>query len=58
MQFAELVRRALLAMLALTCICTAPRTTFAEEPYKVQIDSLRKALEKYQDKPARHVRAH
>jgi len=41
MQFAKFVRGA--------CICTAPRTTIAKEPYKVQIDSLRKSLEKYQD---------
>ena len=49
MQFAKFVRGALLPMLAFLCICTAPRTTIAEEPYKVQIDSLRKSLEKYQD---------
>src|SRR5262249_7729599 len=48
MQFAKFVRGALLPMLAFLCICTAPRTTIAEEPYKVQIDSLRKSLEKYQ----------
>ena len=49
MQFAKFVRGALLPMLAFLFICTAPRSTIAEEPYKVQIDSLRKSLEKYQD---------
>ena len=49
MQFAKFVRGALLPMLAFLFICTAPRSTIAEEPYKLQIDSLRKSLEKYQD---------
>lgn len=47
MQFAKFVRCAVLAMPSLAC--ATPRTTVAEEPYKIQIDSLRKSLGKYQD---------
>jgi hypothetical protein len=42
-------RCAFVAVLGLALISTSPRPTAAEEPYKAQIDELRKSLEKYQD---------
>ena len=40
---------AFVAALALALIDAAPRPIAAEEPYKAQLDALRKSLEKYQD---------
>jgi len=48
MRFAK-VRCALIAVLGLAFIVTAPKTTAAQEAYKAQIDELRKATEKYKD---------
>jgi hypothetical protein len=42
-------RCAFVAVLGLALISTSPRPTAAQEPYKAQIDALRKSLEKYQD---------
>lgn len=49
MRFAKSARCVFVAVLGLACIGTALRPTAAEEPYKAQIDALRKSLEKYQD---------
>jgi len=48
MRFAKSARCALVAI-GLTFIGTALSPTAAEEPYKAQIDALRKAMEKYKD---------
>src|SRR4029453_16751956 len=47
MRFAKSARCAFIVVLGLASIGIAP--TFADEPYKAQIDALRKSLEKYQD---------
>jgi hypothetical protein len=49
MRFAKSARCAFVAVLGLACFGTALRPIAAEEPYKAQIDALRKSLEKYQD---------
>ena len=49
MQFAKSARVAVVAVLGLGFIGTTLRSTAAEEPYKAQIDALRKAMEKYKD---------
>src|SRR4249919_3072872 len=49
MQFAKSARVALVAVLGLGFIGTTLRPAAAEEPYKAQIDALRKSMEKYQD---------
>jgi hypothetical protein len=42
-------RCALALLLGLACIIGVPGPTAAQEPYKAEIDTLRKSLEKYQD---------
>jgi hypothetical protein len=49
MRFAKSARCAFVVVLGLACIGTALGPAAAEEPYKAQIDMLRKSLEKYQD---------
>jgi hypothetical protein len=49
MQSAKSARCAFVLVLGLACIGAASRPTAAEEPYKAQIDALRKAMEKYKD---------
>ena len=49
MQFAKSARVAVVAVLGLGFIGTTLRPAAAEEPYKAQIDALRKAMEKYKD---------
>jgi hypothetical protein len=49
MQFAKSARVALAVVLGLGFIGTTLRPAAAEEPYKAQIDALRKAMEKYKD---------
>ncbi len=49
MQFAKSAGWAFVAMLGLGSICVAFRPAVAQEPYKVQIDALRKSMEKYKD---------
>ena len=49
MRFAKSVRCAFVVLWGLACIGAALESTAAEEPYKTQIDALRKSLEKYQD---------
>ena len=49
MRFAKFARYALVLMLALVFIGATLRPAVAEEPYKTQIDALRKAMEKYKD---------
>ena len=49
MRFAKLVGVALVATLGPVFIGTTPRSAAAVEPYKAQIDALRKAMEKYKD---------
>jgi len=49
MRFTESVRYAFAAVLGLACIGMALKATAADEPYKAQLDALRKSLEKYHD---------
>ncbi len=49
MTFAKFAGHALVAVLGLAFFDTSLKSTAAEEPYKAQIDALRKSLEKYQD---------
>lgn len=49
MSFSNSARCALAVMLGLAFIGTPLRPTAAQEPYKTQIDALRKSLEKYKD---------
>ena len=49
MRFSNSARCALAVMLGLAFIGTPLRPTAAQEPYKTQIDALRKSLEKYKD---------
>lgn len=42
-------RLAVLAMVALACVGMVPGPAVAQEPYKAELDALRKAMEKYQD---------
>lgn len=49
MRFAMWARGALVAALGFACIGMTFGSADAEEPYKGQIDALRKSLEKYQD---------
>jgi hypothetical protein len=49
MRFAKFARFAFAVVLGLVCIGTALRPAAAQEPYKAQIDALRKSLEKYND---------
>ena len=49
MAFAKFAGGALVAAIGFGFTGTALRPTAAEEPYKAQIDALRKSLEKYQD---------
>ena len=45
MRFTKFVGVALVAMLGLVFIGTTPKSAAAEEPYKAQIDALRKAMQ-------------
>ena len=49
MRFAKSARCAFVVVLGLACIGAAVGPAAAEEPYKAQIDALRKSLEKYKD---------
>ena len=49
MTFARRLRDAFIATLSLTCLHGAFVSAHAQEPYKAQIDALRKAMEKYKD---------
>ena len=49
MGFAKSVRLAFVAVVGLACIGMVVRPAVAQEPYKAEIDALRKAMEKYQD---------
>ena len=49
MTFARRLRDAFIATLSLTCLHGAFVSAHAQEPYKAQIDDLRKAMEKYKD---------
>ena len=49
MQFAKSARVAVVAVLGLGFIGTTLKPAAAQEPYKAQIDDLRKAMEKYKD---------
>jgi len=49
MRFAKFARCALVAMLGLVLIGMTLGAASAEEPYKAQIDALRKGMEKYKD---------
>jgi len=49
MTFARRLRYAFIATLSLTCLHGAFVSAHAQEPYKAQIDALRKAMEKYKD---------
>ncbi len=49
MEFARSLRCGVAAVLGLILIATAPVPAASEEPYKAQIDALRKAMEKYKD---------
>lgn len=49
MKLARSSRFVLVAVLGLAGIGMAPRPTAADEPYKAQLDALRKSMEKYQD---------
>jgi hypothetical protein len=49
MRFAKFARYAFVSMLGLVFIGATLRPAVAEEPYKTQIDALRKAMEKYKD---------
>ncbi|MGA8558291.1 MAG: hypothetical protein WB685_02555 [Pseudolabrys sp.] len=49
MGFSNSVRCALAVMLGLVFVGAPLRPTAAQEPYKAQIDALRKSLEKYKD---------
>ena len=49
MGFAKSACLALVAVVGLACIGMVVRPAVAQEPYKAEIDALRKAMEKYQD---------
>jgi hypothetical protein len=49
MGFAKSARLAFVAVVGLACIGMVVRPAVAQEPYKAEIDALRKAMEKYQD---------
>ena len=49
MRFAKSARIAFVAVVCLACISIVARPAVAQEPYKAEIDALRKAMEKYQD---------
>jgi hypothetical protein len=49
MGFAKSARVAFVAVVGLACIGIVVRPAVAQEPYKAEIDALRKAMEKYQD---------
>ena len=49
MGFAKSARVAFVAVVGLACIDMVVRPAVAQEPYKAEIDALRKAMEKYQD---------
>ena len=49
MKFAKFVRCVFVAVLGIAGIGTVLSASAAEEPYKAQLDALRKSLEKYQD---------
>ena len=49
MGFAKYARVAFVAVVGLACIDMVVRPSVAQEPYKAEIDALRKAMEKYQD---------
>jgi hypothetical protein len=49
MGFAKSARIAFVAVVGLACIGMVVRPAVAQEPYKAEIDALRKAMEKYQD---------
>ena len=49
MGFTKSARVAFVAVVGLACIGIVVRPAVAQEPYKAEIDALRKAMEKYQD---------
>ena len=49
MGFTKSARVAFVAVVGLACIGMVVRPVVAQEPYKAEIDALRKAMEKYQD---------
>ena len=49
MGFAKSARLAFVAVVGLACTGLVVRPAVAQEPYKAEIDALRKAMEKYQD---------
>ena len=49
MGFAKSTRTAFVAVVGLACIGLVVRPAVAQEPYKAEIDALRKAMEKYHD---------
>ena len=49
MRVAKSARCAFVVVLGFACFGAVPRLTAAEEPYRAQIDALRKAMEKYKD---------